>query len=74
VIAFAPAEPAARFARVSTLDPGFHIRDALADVAARHPHLIGRFGGHAIAGRLVAGISNHMPHCPRPFGNARPPR
>ena len=32
--------------------PGFHIRDALADVAARHPDLIERFGGHAMAAGL----------------------
>jgi len=31
---------------------GFHIRDALAEVDARHPGLIGRFGGHAMAAGL----------------------
>lgn len=35
--------------------PGFHIRDALAEVQARHPGLIERFGGHAMA----AGLSLH---------------
>lgn len=35
--------------------PGFHLRDALADVDARHPGLIVRFGGHAMA----AGLSLH---------------
>lgn len=29
--------------------PGFHIRDALDAVAARHPHLLQKFGGHAMA-------------------------
>lgn len=29
--------------------PGFHLRDALAEVDARHPGLIQRFGGHAMA-------------------------
>ncbi|MBD3671332.1 MAG: single-stranded-DNA-specific exonuclease RecJ, partial [Gammaproteobacteria bacterium] len=32
--------------------PGLHIRDALDSVAARHPHLIDRFGGHAMAAGL----------------------
>ena len=29
--------------------PGFHIRDALDAVAARHPELLQKFGGHAMA-------------------------
>ena len=32
--------------------PGFHIRDALAAVDAKHPGLIDRFGGHAMAAGL----------------------
>lgn len=32
---------------------GFHIRDALADIAARLPHLIIKFGGHAMAAGLT---------------------
>ncbi|MBN8431151.1 single-stranded-DNA-specific exonuclease RecJ [Microbulbifer salipaludis] len=32
--------------------PGLHIRDALSDVAATHPHLISKFGGHAMAAGL----------------------
>ena len=32
---------------------GFHIRDALQDVASAHPHLITRFGGHAMAAGLT---------------------
>ncbi|MDR3389766.1 MAG: single-stranded-DNA-specific exonuclease RecJ [Rudaea sp.] len=31
---------------------GFHLRDALADVDARHPGLLLRFGGHAMAAGL----------------------
>ncbi|NUO78095.1 MAG: single-stranded-DNA-specific exonuclease RecJ [Lysobacter sp.] len=53
VIAFAPAEPGSTALRGSARSiPGFHIRDALADVAARHPELIERFGGHAMAAGL----------------------
>ncbi|MGO4220395.1 single-stranded-DNA-specific exonuclease RecJ [Lysobacter sp. TAF61] len=52
-IAFAPAEPGSDSLRGSARSiPGFHIRDALADVAARHPTLIERFGGHAMAAGL----------------------
>lgn len=32
--------------------PGFHIRDALDAVAAQHPGLIAKFGGHAMAAGL----------------------
>ncbi|ALN62650.1 single-stranded-DNA-specific exonuclease RecJ [Lysobacter antibioticus] len=53
VIAFAPAEPGSTQLRGSARSiPGFHIRDALADVAAQHPDLIERFGGHAMAAGL----------------------
>ncbi|MES2821200.1 MAG: single-stranded-DNA-specific exonuclease RecJ [Pseudomonadota bacterium] len=38
--------------------PGFHIRDALDAVAARHPALISKFGGHAMA----AGLSLPQAH------------
>ncbi|HLD67827.1 MAG TPA: single-stranded-DNA-specific exonuclease RecJ [Pseudomonas sp.] len=38
--------------------PGFHIRDALDAVAARHPGLISKFGGHAMA----AGLSLPQAH------------
>ena len=56
VIAFAPAEPGSVHLRGSARSiPGFHIRDALAAVAASEPSLIERFGGHAMA----AGMSLH---------------
>ncbi|RJG10224.1 single-stranded-DNA-specific exonuclease RecJ [Pseudomonas cavernicola] len=32
--------------------PGFHVRDALDAVAAKHPGLISKFGGHAMAAGL----------------------
>ena len=54
VIAFAPAEAGSSRLRGSARSiAGFHIRDALAAVDARHPGLIERFGGHAMA----AGVS-----------------
>ncbi len=33
--------------------PGVHIRDVLADIAARHPTYIQKFGGHAMAAGLT---------------------
>ncbi len=33
--------------------PGVHIRDVLDSIAARHPQLISRFGGHAMAAGLT---------------------
>lgn len=54
VIAFAPAsEDRTDELRGSARSiPGFHIRDALAAVDARHPGIIERFGGHAMAAGL----------------------
>ena len=51
VIAFAPdgAEDLKGSARSV---PAVHVRDALDSVAARHPHLLNRFGGHAMAAGL----------------------
>ena len=52
-IAFAPAEPDGDMLRGSARSiPGFHVRDALALVDARHPGLVPRFGGHAMAAGL----------------------
>jgi single-stranded-DNA-specific exonuclease len=52
-LAFAPAEPGSPMLRGSARSiPGFHVRDALAAVDARHPGLIERFGGHAMAAGL----------------------
>ena len=59
VIAFAPAEPGSERLRGSARSiPGFHMRDALADVAACHPGLIERFGGHAMAAGLSLGLAD----------------
>jgi len=54
VIAFAPAsEEMTEELRGSARSiAGFHIRDALAMIDARHPGLIERFGGHAMAAGL----------------------
>lgn len=53
VVAFAPSEPGGESLRGSARSiAGLHIRDALALVDARHPGLIERFGGHAMAAGL----------------------
>ncbi|MCR8922715.1 single-stranded-DNA-specific exonuclease RecJ [Dasania sp. GY-MA-18] len=39
---------------------GLHIRDALDAVAAKHPHLLSKFGGHSMA----AGMSLYKEHYP----------
>lgn len=56
VIAFAPEEPGSDRLKGSARSiPGLHLRDALATVDARHPGLIERFGGHAMAAGLSLG-------------------
>lgn len=53
VIACAPADVHTGELKASGRSiPGFHLRDALAEVDARHPGLIQRFGGHAMAAGL----------------------
>lgn len=61
-LAFAPSAPGSELLRGSARSiPGFHIRDAIAAVDARHPGLIERFGGHAMA----AGLSLPSAHLER---------
>lgn len=53
VVACAPAGDGSNELRASARSiAGFHIRDALVEVDARHPGLILRFGGHAMAAGL----------------------
>lgn len=52
VIAFAPVSDSEIKGSARSV-PGLHIRDALDAVAARHPHLLSRFGGHAMAAGLT---------------------
>jgi single-stranded-DNA-specific exonuclease len=62
VIAFAPAESdasgKAELKGSARSIPGVHIRDVLDTVAARHPGLITRFGGHAMAAGLTLPADN----------------
>ena len=59
VVAFAPAgegEPLRGSARSIA---GFHVRDALAEVDARCPGMIVRFGGHAMAAGLTLPLAHY---------------
>jgi single-stranded-DNA-specific exonuclease len=62
VIAFAPAESdasgAAELKGSARSIAGVHIRDVLDTVAARHPGMITRFGGHAMAAGLTLPADN----------------
>lgn len=52
VIAFAPADGGEIKGSARSI-PGLHIRDALDEVAARHPGLLSKFGGHAMAAGMT---------------------
>lgn len=52
VVAFAPAGDGSLRGSARSV-PGVHIRDVLAGLDARHPQLIARFGGHAMAAGLT---------------------
>ncbi|MBA8886013.1 single-stranded-DNA-specific exonuclease [Dokdonella fugitiva] len=59
VVAFACADGSGAELRGSARSiAGFHLRDALAEVDAAHPGLIGRFGGHAMAAGLSLPAAN----------------
>ena len=52
VIAFAPAEPGWVKGSARSV-PGVHVRDVLDAVAAHHPGLLEKFGGHAMAAGMT---------------------
>jgi single-stranded-DNA-specific exonuclease len=56
VIAFARADDASLRGSGRSI-PGVHIRDVLDCIAARHPDLIVKFGGHAMAAGLTLDLS-----------------
>ena len=61
VIAFARAQEPGQLKGSGRSIAGFNIRDALAAVASRHPELIPRFGGHAMAAGLSLAEADY-PH------------
>lgn len=52
VIAFAPADDGNTWKGSGRSIPGLHLRDALARMNSRHPEMIDKFGGHAMAAGL----------------------
>jgi single-stranded-DNA-specific exonuclease len=52
VIAFAPGEPGWVKGSARSV-PGVHVRDALDAIATRHPGLLEKFGGHAMAAGMT---------------------
>lgn len=59
VIAFAPASGEEIKGSARSI-PGVHIRDVLSDLAARHPDLLSRFGGHAMAAGLSLKLADYQ--------------
>lgn len=59
VIAFAKADDGTLKGSGRSI-PGLHIRDVLEAIAVKHPHIISKFGGHAMA----AGLSLELQHYP----------
>jgi len=67
VIAFAPAEPPGWIKGSARSVPGVHVRDVLDAVATRHPGLLEKFGGHAMAAGLTLRASD-LPAFEHAFG------
>jgi single-stranded-DNA-specific exonuclease len=59
VVAFAPSGEGDQLRGSARSIPGFHIRDALAEVDARCPGMIVRFGGHAMAAGLTLALADY---------------
>ncbi|MBM7334930.1 single-stranded-DNA-specific exonuclease RecJ [Alloalcanivorax marinus] len=53
VIAFAPAQEAGLLKGSGRSIPGLHLRDVLDAVATRHPEMLHKFGGHAMAAGMT---------------------
>lgn len=60
VIAFAPGNDGEIKGSARSI-PGVHIRDVLSDIAAAHPKLLKKFGGHAMAAGLSLKLSDYPP-------------
>lgn len=60
VIAFAPAGKDLIKGSARSI-PGVHIRDVLSDIAAAHPKLLTKFGGHAMAAGLSINMHDYPP-------------
>ncbi len=60
VIAFAPADNGQIKGSARSIE-GLHIRDVLCEIAVRHPDILKRFGGHAMAAGLTLEMHDYPP-------------
>ncbi|HEY8097680.1 MAG TPA: single-stranded-DNA-specific exonuclease RecJ [Methylobacter sp.] len=60
VVAFAPAGKDEIKGSARSI-PGVHIRDVLSDIAAAHPKLLSKFGGHAMAAGMSIKMHDYPP-------------
>lgn len=60
VIVFAPTDNGEIKGSARSI-AGVHIRDVLSEIAASHPHILSKFGGHAMAAGLSLKLSDY-PH------------
>jgi single-stranded-DNA-specific exonuclease len=60
VIAFAPGEPGWVKGSARSV-PGVHVRDVLDAIATRHPGLLEKFGGHAMAAGMHRSEARGVP-------------
>ncbi len=68
VIAFAPSDNGEIKGSARSIN-GVHIRDVLSDIAADHPHILTKFGGHAMAAGLSIKLHDY-PHFALLFADA----
>lgn len=68
VIAFAPADNGELKGSARSIN-GVHIRDVLSDIAAEHPQILAKFGGHAMAAGLSIKLHDY-PHFALYFADA----
>ena len=68
VIAFAPADNGELKGSARSIN-GVHIRDVLSDIAALHPQILSKFGGHAMAAGLSIKLHDY-PHFALLFADA----
>lgn len=68
VIAFAPSDNGEIKGSARSIN-GVHIRDVLSDIAADHPHILSKFGGHAMAAGLSIKLHDY-PHFALLFADA----
>ncbi|NOY61867.1 MAG: hypothetical protein GXP10_01715 [Gammaproteobacteria bacterium] len=69
VIAFAPSTEAGEIKGSARSVPGVHVKDVLEAIAAQHPDMLKKFGGHAMAAGLTL-ASDHFEPFKQAFNEA----